>query len=250
VYPLLISGAISLSIALSFILIPSKPSYVFGIICGLAAFVPAFILISRKIADRLRPLFERAQGQAKAGDMPNAIKTLEEARSWGRWQLLLGRQVNTEIGLLHYASGDEKKAVELLKQGYPKVATGHLALAAALYRSEGLEPAREALETGIRFNKRSAILYNVLAWMLHEKGKRDEAIKALGRALEADPGDEPTTDNLQRLQNEKKMNMRAFGDLWFMLKFETPKGMAAQAQPFRKGFRVPPKNPAKTRGRR
>lgn len=240
-YPLLISGALALSILLGFLLVPEKPAYVFGPLMGLLAFVPAFLVLTRRMGEKVRPLFEQAQRQAKAGNVPQAIETLEKALGWRRWQLFLGAQIHTEIGLLHYAQGNEKQAIEHLRRGYPKVSHGHLVLAAALYRDGKLEDACKALELGIRYNRRSPILYNVLAWLLAQEKQRERAIAVLARGLAADPADEGTKDNLVRLQNDKRMNMKPFGDLWYLLKFETMKG--AQQQPFRKGFRQPPKQP-------
>lgn len=243
-YSLLIAAGLGLSVMLSLFVFPEKPAWFFGPFFGLVAFVPTIMLLSRWVGEKVRPLFETAGRQAQAQNIPAAIETLEKALAWRRWQLFLEQQVNTQIGQLHYAAGDERKAIELLRRGYPKESTGHLLLGAALYRQDGLEPAREALEKGINFNKKSPILYNFLAWILAEEDQRDAAMEVLGRCLKADPGDEATAENLQRLQNEKKLNMKSFDMLWFMLKFETPKGMAAQPT-FRKGFRQPPKNPAK-----
>jgi tetratricopeptide (TPR) repeat protein len=247
VYVILVGAALGLSIMLSLLFFPEKPAWFFGPFFGLLAFVPTVMLLSRRVGERVRPFFEGAQRLMKAGNMEGAIEELEKARRWKNWQLFLDPQLNSEIGLLHYASSNEKKAIEFLRKGYPKVSTGHLLLAAALYREGNVDGATAALERGIKFNKKSPVLYNVLAWMLAEKNQRDAAMQALARGLKADPGDETTQDNLQRLQNEKRLNLKPFGELWFMLKFETPKGMAP-APAFRKGFRQPPKG-AKNRNR-
>lgn len=245
-YVLFVGAALGLSILVSLLVFPEKPAWFFGPFFGLLAFVPTVMLLSRRVGERVRPFFEGAQRFMKAGNMEAAIEELEKARRWRNWQLFLEPQLNSEIGLLHYASGNEKKAIEFLRKGYAKVSTGHLLLAAALYREGNFDEARAALERGIQFNKKSPILYNVLAWMHAEKNQRDAAMQALARGLKADPGDETTADNLQRLQNEKKMNLKPFGELWFMLKFETPRGMGPA--PVRKGFRQPPKG-AKNRNR-
>ncbi|MBX3468120.1 MAG: hypothetical protein KF878_14710 [Planctomycetes bacterium] len=240
-YVLLIAGGFALSIVLGLLVLPEKPAYILGPFLGLLAFVPTVMLLSRWIGEKVRPFFEAAQRHAQTGNLAQAVQSLEGALAWRRWQLFLEQQVNTEAGLLLYAQGDEKKAIERLRRGYPKVSTGHLVLGAMLYRGGSLEEAQKALELGIRYNKKSPILYNVLAWLLAKEGRRDAAMDALSRALKADPADEPTADNLKRLQNDKRMNMKPFGDLWFMLKFETPKGMGVAAVPFRKGWRQPPK---------
>lgn len=251
-YVLFIAGGFALSVLLSLLLLPDKPAYFFGPFFAIAAFIPIVMLLSRKIGEKVRPFFEAAQQQARAGHLPQAIESLEKALAYKNWQLLLERQVNSEIGLLHYAQGNEKQAVEYLRRGYPKVSTGHLVLGAALYREGGLAPAKEALENGIRYNKKSPVLYNVLAWLLSKENQRDAAMAVLARSLKADSADEGTIDNLKRLQNDKKMNMKPFGDLWYMLKFETPRGYAPPngmaTPPVRKGFRQPPK-PSKNRSR-
>lgn len=240
-YSLLLAGALSLSIIVSLLVLPDKPAWFFAFFFGIPAFFPAIMLLSRWIGGKVRPFFETAQQQTKAGNIPQAIETLEKAKAWKNWQLFLGQQVDTEVGLLHYASGNEKQAIEHLRKGYARMSHGHLILGAALYREGKHDEAIQALEYGIKFNKKSPILYAVAAWMHEEKNKRDAALEVLGRGLKADPGDETLQDNLQRLQNDKKMNLKPFGDLWFMLKFETPKGVQAAQPAFRKGFRQPPK---------
>ena len=87
------------------------------------------------------------------------------------------------------------------------------------------------------------MLPNLLAWIHEKEGEKDEAVAVLNGTSKVVKANAETSDNLDRLKNGKKMNMRGFGQNWFMLKFETPKGMA-QGQ-VRKGFRQPPKNKGK-----
>lgn len=246
-YPLLIASALSLSILLSLLLIPEHPHTFLGPFLALVAFIPTVTLLWRRTSNQVRPFFETAQRQAQSGNVAQAIESLEKALAYKNWQLFLEQQVNTEIGVFYWAQGKEKEAIERLRQGYPKVSLGHLVLGAALYRGGQLDEALKALELGIRYNKTSPVLYNVLAWILAKENRRDEAIEALTRGLKALKADEATSDNLERLRNDKRMNMKPFGDHWFMLRFETPKGMVAQA-PARKGFRQP-KKPTKREAR-
>lgn len=248
-YPLLIGGSLGTAVLLSLLLIPKEPFYFSGPILGLIAFLPTFILLSRWVGNKIAPLFELAQRQVKDGKVEQALQTFEKILAYKRWQLYLEAQVNTQIGSLYYAIGEDKKALEHLERGYPRAAEGHLLLAALLYREKKAGEACEALERGIRFNKKSAILYNVLAWMLDKEGKREEAIAVLERGLKATKGNEETAANLERLRAGKKMSMKGFGQLWYMLKFEKPSGMV-QGQPFRKGFRQPPKGKGRARKRR
>ncbi len=245
-YPLLIGAFLGLTVMIPMLVIPKDPFFISGPFLGTLTLIGTFILISRRISTKVAPFIEAAQRQVKSGNVQQAVESFEKALAWKKWQVSLEQQINTQIGTLHYAGGDEKKAAEYLRRGYPKVSEGHLVLAAVLYRDGQRQEAFDALEMGIRFNKKSAILYNVLAWMLNENDKRDEAIAILEKGLKKLKTDEDTSANLARLRDEKKLNMKPFGQHWFMLKFETPKGMG-QTQPFRKGFRQAPKNKGKQR---
>ena len=245
-YPLLIAIAVGTSITLSLILIPQDPFYWFGPFAGIVGFLPTFMLLTRRTADKVQPFFEQAAKQAQAGNVPKAVETFQEILAWKRWQFFLEKQVNTQIGILHYGAGDEEQAIAYLRNGYPKISEGHLILGTILFKQDKLEEAKQAFDLGIRFNKKSPILYNVYAFVLHKAGETDEAIAVLNRCLKAAPGDSETEDNLQRLQNDKKLNMKPFGQMWYMLKFETPKGMQVAPQ-VRKGFRAPPKGKGKAR---
>src|SRR5262245_9438304 len=130
-YALLISGAVGLLVTISMLVFPEKPAWILGPFFGMLAFVPLVMLITRKIGEKVRPLFETAQQQMKAGNVAAAVATLEKALVYQRWQIFLAGQVHSQIGLLLYASGDERKAVEHLQQGYARESSGHLVLAAA-----------------------------------------------------------------------------------------------------------------------
>ena len=239
-YPLLISAGLGLVVALSLIFIPDEPGYFWGPLLGTVAFVPTFVILSRAIGNRVHPYLERAQRAAQSGNVPQAVLAFEEARAYQNWQLFLGKQIETQIGILHYGAGDEKKAAEHLAKGYPKLSEGPLILGVIHYRAKRIDDAIETLETGTRYNKKSPILYNVLAWIQEQEGRHDAAIATLERGLKALKTDEDTADNLERLRQNKRMNLRGFGNLWYMLKFEHPPG-TAHAAPMRKGFRQPPK---------
>ncbi len=249
VYSLLIALGVSVPLTLSLLLIPERPHYFLGPFLGLVTFFPIFMLLSRQVSNKVAPFLEQAQRQIQAGNVPQAVQSFEKALAYKNWQFFLEKQLFTQIGILHYGASDEKKAVEYLEQGYPKVSETPLILGVIQYRQRKLDEARQTLEYGIKFNKKSAILYNVLAWMLAKEGQRDEAIAVLTRGMKALKSHEATADNLDRLRNGKKMNMKALGQHWYMCKFEAPPGMSHMAQPVRKGFRQPPKRKGKAKKR-
>jgi tetratricopeptide (TPR) repeat protein len=110
------------------------------------------------------------------------------------------------------------------------------------YRKGRKDKAREALDIAIRANKKQIMPYHVYAWMLAKDGDRDAAINKLVEAEKVEKGNESTQENLSRLRNGKKLNMKRFGMGWFGLQLEKPPAQyrAGQGMAGRKGFRQKP----------
>jgi tetratricopeptide (TPR) repeat protein len=195
-------------------------TWAFGIVLGLTVFVVSFILISRRFGKKIQPIFEQVQKQIQAGKMQLALKTLEDLLAMSRWQIMLKGQINAQIGSLAFTMGDERKALDYLSKSSPRVADARLFLASIYYRRKDFDKAGEVLETAIRYNKKQVLLYNVYAYILNKRGKKDEAIEQLLRCLKVEKDNESTKDNLLRLQNNKKMNMKRFGMTWYSLQLE------------------------------
>ena len=143
-------------------------------------------------------------------------------------------------GLDFKAIGDNAKALEYLEKASPRLADGQLFLASLHYRKGDLAKTKQTLTTAIQYSKKQVILYNVYAWILYKEGDRDSAIDQLLRCLKIEKDNESTKDNLQRVQNGKKMNMKRFGMTWYGLQFEKlPASMRQGQQQMmgRKGFR-------------
>ena len=93
-----------------------------------------------------------------------------------------------------------------------------------------------------RFNKKDVLLHNFYAFLLRKEGQVDDAIEQLNDLQKKVPENEATIDNLKRLKNGQKMNMKPFGMTWYSLRLEKPPASMAQMPPGgRKGFRQPSK---------
>ena len=114
-----------------------------------------------------------------------------------------------------------------------------MAWAALNYRKGRKEQAYEALDTSIRAQKKQIMPYHVWAWMLFKDGDKDKALDKLLAAEKVEKSNESTQENLDRLRNGKKLNMKRFGMAWFGLQLEKPPAQyrAAAGQTARKGFR-------------
>ncbi len=199
----------------------------------------AFFIISRILARQLEPRFLAAQKQIQAGATRAAVQTLEGLLPMARWQIMLKGQIYAQMGCLQYTLGEDKDARVSLGKAARRSSEAQLFLAALQVRGKNLDQAKKTIEEAISFNKKQVILYNVLAWILLRAGDRQQAIEVLLRSEKADKDSDATKDNLNRLQNGKKMNMKRFGMSWYALKLENPPASMRQQAPGapRRGFR-------------
>jgi tetratricopeptide (TPR) repeat protein len=210
-----------------------------GVVLLFLVFFLSFFIISRMLARRLEPKFLAAQKQIQAGASNAAVKSLEAMLPMARWQIMLKGQIYAQMGCLQYTVGDDKDALVSLGKAARRSSEAQLFLGALHYRNKSIDKATKVLEDAIAFNKKQVLLYNVLAWVLLKKGDRKEATEVLLRCEKADKESEATKDNLNRLQNGKKMNMKRFGMGWYALKLENPPASLRQTAPGqpRRGFR-------------
>jgi hypothetical protein len=215
-----------------------------GIVLTVLVSLVAFILISRAMAKRIEPRFLAIQKQIQSGQTQLAIRQLEEMMPLSRWQVLLKGQIHAQIGMLAFASGDESLAAKHLEASSLRASEARLSLAALEYRRGHKDKALEILDMAIRANKKQIMPYHVHAWMSVKEGNRDAAIGKMLACQKIEASNESTAENLQRLQNGKKLNMKRFGMVWFGLKLEKPPAefRAAQGMAGRKGFRQKPKH--------
>jgi len=213
-----------------------------GIVLFVLVSLVSFIVISRIMAKRVEAPFMAIQKQIQAGQTQLAIAALEDMMPLSRWQVLLKGQLHAQIGLLAFAAGDEQRALEHLPKAGLRATEAKLAHASLEYRRGRKAQALEAVDTAIRANKKQIMPYHVYAWMLAKDGDREGAINKLVQAEKVEKSNESTQENLARLRNGKKLNMKRFGMAWFGLQLEKPPAQyrGGQGMTGRKGFRQKP----------
>ncbi len=90
------------------------------------------------------------------------------------------------------AKGDNQRAAALLKRAVaqsPRNVRARLAYAVALERTNGLREAERILRDGLVLHPGKAALFAALGRVLRQRGKYDQAVKALDRATKLDPKD-------------------------------------------------------------
>ncbi len=237
-YSILVSLLVGIVIGVVYTLLGLWKTWAMGIILGVLGAIACFVILSRILAKRFEPAFMHAQKQIQAGANQLALQSLEGLLPLARWQVLLKGQIYAQMGLLSYAMEKEDQALRYLEQSGLRAPDARLALAAIQYRRKKYDAAYETLDTAIKANKKQILLYNVYAFMLYKQGKQAEALAQLQRCLKVEPSNESTKDNLLRVQNNKKLNMKRFGVQWYGLKLEKiPNSMRQYGPGMHRGMR-------------
>ncbi len=240
-YSVLLSFGLALLVGLGVVFLGDW-HWIWGILFGLVALIVVWILIARRLSARLHPAMARVQKQMEAGHLDAAIQSLEELLPMGRWVPLLRGQLLAQMGMLAWHTNKKDMALTLLQGASVRAPDARLMLACIHYKNGDVERALQVLQLAAAVNKKHALLHNTYAWMLHKQERADEAQKVLADLSKRDAGNEPTKDNLLRLQNRTRMTMHGFGMQWYVLGLEQPPQQMGQMRRAPKGFREPPKS--------
>jgi tetratricopeptide (TPR) repeat protein len=200
----------------------------------------AWIIGGRMLQKRLFPMMQQVQRQIEAGMIQPAMASLRAMLPLGKWLPLLTGNVHAQIGILAHHSGRPEEAIDALEKAGRRSGDARLLLACIRYRDGKKDQAMQLLEETLPFNRKHVLVHNVYAWLLEKEGRRADAMRVLNRLLAKQPH-EISSKNLLRLQNDQKLDMKAFGVQWFALGFERPPASMGEMRPIRKGFRTPPK---------
>lgn len=239
-YSVFLSLAIALLLGFSGVFLDWWAWY-WAILFTILAFVVVWILVARRIAGHLQPAMERVQKQIEAGHWDGALQSLEEMLPLGKWVPMLKGQLLAQMGMLAWHGNKKEKALQLLEGASVRAPDARLLFACILYKNGDVARALSVLQFAGAVNKKHALLHNTWAWMLHKSERNDEAQAVLAAFQKRDAGNEPTKDNMLRLQNRTRMTMQAFGMQWYALGLEQPPQAMGQMRRAPKGFREPPK---------
>jgi tetratricopeptide (TPR) repeat protein len=201
-----------------------------GIIPGVLVFLGVYILLARRIAEKLKGLVNTAQKELQTissqrdrdAKVAKAVKTLEQGLQYDRWQIMVASQVHGQIGILHYMMKDYAAAEPHLAQASNRDAMAQAMRGALYYQRKEYGPMTEAFERAVKAGKKEGLVWAVYGWCLQQSKERDKAIGVLGRAVAANPSDEKLKAALTALQNDKRMKMKPWEPMWWQFNLETP----------------------------
>jgi tetratricopeptide (TPR) repeat protein len=217
------------------------------ILPAVAVTLVAAVLLLRRLSGRIEPLVSEAQRHMQGGRRELALKSLRSGLWLGRWHPLIEGQLRTQIGVLEYAMGNVDTAISELSRASSRPWEGPAFLGCAHFKKRNEGPMVKAFERAVKVAPKEGLAWTLYAWCLNARGKKDEAVAILKRGLEKIPGDQRLQNNIELVQQGKKLKVAPYGDTWtaFGLDGATPAGPTnlpkyARGYAQRPGFRQRP----------
>lgn len=228
-YNLLIALAVGLVTAFA-VLLAHLPWYA-AIVPGFLVFAATFLLLARRVGKKVKAIMDQAQKELSVQPasqrerqqrIDKAVKTLESALPWERWQPFIGGEIHAQIGMVQYMFRDYAQAEPHLRRAGPRNGLARALIAALHYQRKQYPQMEEAFEDAVKSSRKEGVIWAAYAWCLVQMKEREKALKVLSRGVEANKSDEKLKVGLVALQNEKKLKMKAWEPLWWQFGLEAP----------------------------
>lgn len=220
---------------------------------GIWVFVPVlivvFIVMNRRTMKKLQAIMKNVEQMmqnvqnlpsetARTHLLDKAVEQLKTAYKYKNYQFGLASNIDAQIGMFYYIQSRFKEAEPYLANAFPQNWVAVAMYGCLLYRNDDIEGMKRAFDRATKFSRKQPMLYNLYAWCLLQKKRRDEAIKVLNDGLANNPGDTTTKENLDLIKNSGKIKMRGYNMQWYQFLLEKPPAQQLMAQfAQRPGFR-------------
>jgi tetratricopeptide (TPR) repeat protein len=194
-----------------------------SLMIGIMALAVTFVLLSRLTMKKVMVVIETAGKdlQAQPPRFEKAVRELKDGLKYGKWQFFVNGQLNSQIGMIYYMKRDFSNAFPYLEKSFFKNWAALGMLAVSYMKRQKKDKMKSTFERAVQWNGKESLLWSLYAYCLNESGDTGRAKDILAKGLKKIPGDEKLKDNLECLEKGKKMNMRAYGDLWFQFHLES-----------------------------
>ncbi len=220
-YSILVCAAAGMAVFLV-LLLALKLSWWLSFLIGLVIFTAAFVLVSRFIMKRVMAALELAGKDLQAQRFEKGIRGMKDALQYAPWQLYVGRQINSQIGMAYYIKRDFSNAFPYLERAFFKNWAAMGMLAICYLKRQKRDKMEQTFEKAVQWNGKESLLWNLYAYCLAEEcSDAAKAKEVLARGLKKLPSDAHLVENLDHLNNNRKMKMRSFGDAWYQFHLES-----------------------------
>jgi len=219
-----INSAISLGVvvALTVLLSLLRVSPWFGAPVGLVAGAAAFILIGKKVNEKLEAIFRQAGELLKRQQWEPAIKLMQKGYALAPWQFLVKGAINGQIGAVQYLRNKPSEAEPLLKAAGMNQYVAKAMLAVLQWKRGETRLAKDTFALALKAGRKESIMYALYAYALNGMHDRNAAIEVINKGLKYCKDDERLLTNRSLLQNKKPMKMKVYGEQWYQFMLERP----------------------------
>ncbi|MFT4622891.1 MAG: tetratricopeptide (TPR) repeat protein [Myxococcota bacterium] len=178
--------------------------------------VLAIFLLTRRTGRQVEAEMRALPQLLQARKVDEAKALLDGVRQrYGRWQILLGGQLEAQVGMLDYIQMKFDDALPRLKKGTFQNWTAWTAIACIHWRRDRRDDAWAAFEKAASAGSKEAIVYAMWAQLLVKAGKRNEAVSVLARGLEVLPESDFLKGLSKRVANKKSIDVKRFPQTYY-----------------------------------
>lgn len=219
-YNLLISAGAALAVFL-ILLFGFELVWWGSVMIVLVVFTGLFILFSRITMKKVMAVLDTAGKDLQAQRFEKAVRELKDALKYGKWQIYVEGQLNSQIGMIYYMKRDFSNAFPYLEKSFFKNWVSMAMLAICYMKRQKKDKMIATFDKAITGSPKESLLWNLYAYCLVESGEATKAKGVIEKGLKKMPGDAPLKENLENLNQGRKMKMRNFGDLWYQFHLES-----------------------------
>lgn len=192
-----------------------------SLLIALSLFAVVYVLLVRLIMQKVAVTIEAAGKDLQAQRFEKAIRGLKDALQYGKWQIYVEGQINSQIGSIYYIRRDFANAFPYLEKSFFKNWASMAMLAICYMKRQKKELMVSTFEKAVQWSPKEHLLWNIYAYCLNECGETTRAREVLEKGLKKLPDNPQIKENLECLGQGKKMKMRSYGDLWFQFHLES-----------------------------
>lgn len=199
-----------------------------------------FYLISRIIMKKIEAIMSGAMKDLQTQRVTSremqvqlvdrAIKEMQEALQYEKWQIYVGGQVNASIGMLYYIKRDFNAAFPYLQKGFFKNWVTMGMLGVYYLKKNKKDKMMETFDKAVIGTPKESLLWALYAYCLREAEEPTKAREILEKGLKKLPGNEDLTMNLARIKEGKDMKMDSYGEMWYQFHMESTAALQKKQQ--------------------
>jgi tetratricopeptide (TPR) repeat protein len=192
-----------------------------SLLIALSLFAVVYLLMVRLIMKKVMMAIEAAGKDLQAQRFEKAIRGLKEVLQYGKWQIYVEGQINSQIGSIYYIKRDFANAFPYLEKSFFKNWASMAMLAICYMKRQKKELMISTFDKAVQWSPKEPLLWNIYAYCLNECDETTKAREVLEKGLKKLSDNPQIKENLESLSQGKKMKMRSYGDLWFQFHLES-----------------------------